>query len=98
MRPILHGDVSSAARALLAVPVNFRKALCDRMILDAERADTHMRRSGRPHPVLGNGSLMSSARKRLLASEPGFDDIDYCQCFELVLQALINRRVNQQRS
>ena len=38
MRPILHGDVSDAARALLAAPSEARERLCRRMIAEADAA------------------------------------------------------------
>lgn len=98
MRPILHGDVSSAARALLAVPAASRPGLCTRLIREAEMADAHVRRTGRLHPLWGNGSLMSAARKRVLAAEPGFDDNAYCACFGQVLEAVIAFRVSRRRS
>lgn len=53
-----------------------------------------MRKTGRCHPLWGNGSLMGAARKRMLAPEPGFDDPEYCRCFEMVLEALIARRAH----
>lgn len=89
MRPVLHGDVSSAARALLFVPKRARRGLCERMIREAQAADRYVQATGRVHPFWGNGSLMSAARKRPLADEPGFDNSSYCRCFEMVLQALI---------
>ena len=92
MRPLLHGDVSDAARALLAAPPAARERLCRRMIVEAEAADAYRRRTGRVHPLWGNGSLMAAARRRALADEPGFDDADYCSCFEMVLRALILHR------
>lgn len=91
MRPVLHGDVSNAARALLHVPRALRQDLCARMLCEAEAADIYAQRQGRLHPLWGNGSLMSAARKRVLADEPGFDDVDYCDCFEMVLRGLVNR-------
>lgn len=98
MRPILHGDVSTAARALLAVAPGQRADLCRCLIGEAEAADGHMRRTGRLHPLWGNGSLMSAARRRFLADEPGFDDQGYCQCFEIVLRALVAHRLSAMRS
>lgn len=89
MRRILHGDVSSAARALLVVSAVHRTELCKRMIHQAEDADVFARHTGYAHPVWGNGSLMSAARKHVLATEPGFDDVEYCQCFEIVLHLLV---------
>ncbi|GGH25998.1 hypothetical protein SAMN05444007_103146 [Cribrihabitans marinus] len=98
MRPVLHGDVASAARALLAVPRAQRDALCVRMIREAGIASRHVQRTGRIHLLFGNGSLMSAARKRVLADEPGFDDVEYCQCFETVLRAVVRARLSRTRS
>ena len=95
MRPVLHGDVSSAARVLRRVPPVRRAFLCRRMLAEAEAADRHVARHGRLHPRWGNGSLMSAARKRPLAPEPTFDDPDYCACFETVLACL--RALSQRR-
>ena len=98
MRPVLHGDVSNAARVLLNVQQMLRADLCARMIQEADAADAFARREGRLHPLWGNGSLMSAARKRILADEPSFDDADYCACFELVLRGLIDRCASRTRS
>lgn len=97
MRPILHGDVSNAARALLHVPRPLRQDLCARMIREAEAADVYARTSGRLHPLWGNGSLMAAARKRMLADEPSFDDAEYCACFELVLRGLTDWKAKARR-
>ena len=98
MRPVLHGDVSNAARALLNVPQALRSDLCVKMIQEAEAADVFARREGRLHPFWGNGSLMSAARQRVLADEPTFDDAVYCACFEQVLRGLIDWRARTARS
>ena len=95
MRPVLHGDVSAAARVLLTVPRPERDRLCARMLAEAELADRHVAATGRLHPVFGNGSLMAAARGRKLANEPSFNDIQYCQCFEMVLRHLVRLQVNQ---
>ncbi|MGR3803885.1 DUF7742 family protein [Marinibacterium profundimaris] len=95
MRPILHGDVSDAARALLAAPSEARERLCRRMIAEADAALSHVNRTGTLHPAWGNGSLMSAARKRRLAPEPGFHDMDYCRCMETVLSCLIEHDVER---
>ncbi len=98
MLPVLHGDVCAAARALLAVPSGQRARLCRRMIREADRARAHVGATGRIHPLYGNGSLMSAARKRMLVDEPGFDDPDYCQCFEIVLREITLFRLSPKRS
>lgn len=98
MRSLFHGDLSAAARALLAVPQSQRNSLCLKMIAEAEVADAHVRSSGRLHPLYGNGSLMAAARNRKLVDEPGFDDVSYCQWFELVLRQLVRFHLSQRRS
>ncbi|WP_298847620.1 hypothetical protein [uncultured Ruegeria sp.] len=98
MRPVLHGDVSAAARALLAVPQQDREPLCIRMIYEAELADRFLERTGKLHRVYGNGSLMAVARNRVLADEPGFDDLQYCQCFETVLHQIVRFLATRTRS
>ncbi|MGD9862291.1 MAG: hypothetical protein AB7S99_03670 [Pseudodonghicola sp.] len=95
MRPVLHGDLSSAARALLAVPPAARAGLCARLLEQAEQADAFRLRNGRLHPRWGNGSLMAAARRQPLADEPGLDDPDYCRCVAMVLRALIARRAGR---
>lgn len=98
MRPVLHGDISAAARALLAAPPSERDRLCSRMIQEAELADKHVIQTGKLHPIFGNGSLMAVARNRKLVREPNFDDLQYCQCFEMVLCHLIRFQINLMRS
>lgn len=88
MRPVHHGDASSAARALLAVAPGARLALIRALFAEAETADRHLRETGRIHPQFGNGTLMAVARHRRLAVEPDFSDPDYSHCFELVLRCL----------
>ena len=98
MRPVMHGDISNAARALLYVPEGLRAGLCQRMISETEAADSYVQRVGRLHPLWGNGSLMSAARKRMLADEPTFDNVEYCACFEMVLKQLADWRANRMHS
>lgn len=98
MRPLLHGDVSAAARVLYTLEGEIRELACIEMIDQAEVADEFRERTGRVHPVFGNGSLMSVARKRRLADEPNFGDVEYCRCYEVVLRCLIDARINHSHS
>jgi hypothetical protein len=91
MRPVLSGDVSNTARALLREPAAQRQALCARIFEQAALATAFVRRHGRLHPRYGNGSLMAAARRNPLADEPGFDNVDYCQCHVLVMDRLIQQ-------
>ncbi|WP_170414271.1 DUF7742 family protein [Ruegeria atlantica] len=98
MRPVLHGDVSTAARVLLNAPPADRERLCVKMINEADLADSYVGQTGRLHPLFGNGSLMTAARARPLADEPGFDDVQYCKCFEMVLRCLVQFHITRMRS
>lgn len=93
MRPVLTGDVSAAARALLSVPQAARAALAERLVAQAEAADRYRKRLGKAHPFWGNGTLMAAALGRgSLPPERRMDDRDYAECFVLVLETLMGRR------
>ncbi|MBY6055868.1 hypothetical protein [Leisingera daeponensis] len=87
-RPVLPGDVSAVARALLAVPQDCRLSLCRRIFGGAAEAAAHCGVLGRLHPVWGDGSLSAAARRYDLSCEPFLDDPDYLGCTRLVLREL----------
>jgi len=91
MRPVLHGDVTSAARALLLVKPEERRALCVQIFDQADLAEAYVQQHGRLHRLYGNGSLMAAARCFPLGDEPTFDNIDYCSCVMTVLEILMAR-------
>jgi len=91
MRPVLHGDVVAAARALRAVPAAQRPRLVRRIIAAAEFADRYRRRVGRAHPDFGGGSLMAAAGAWPRRPEPLLDDPDYLGCLACVIEALLAR-------
>jgi hypothetical protein len=88
VRPVLHGDLVAAARALLAVAPRLRPGLARRMLRSAELADRHRRLYGRPHPRFGGGSLMAAAAAWPMRPEPSLDDPDYLECLQSMLAAL----------
>lgn len=92
MRPVLHGDIMAAARVLLRLPGLERQTVMQQMLERACFADIYFKRFGRGHPEWGNGSLMAVALAQGLAPEPFLDDPDYCSCFVLVFEALIQWR------
>ncbi|WP_425101189.1 hypothetical protein [Tropicibacter sp. S64] len=93
MRPVLHGDVSAAARVLLMVPACAREALARRLVTQAEAADRYRKRLGKAHPFWGNGTLMAAALGwGRLPPERRLDDPDFAECFVAVLEALRGRR------
>lgn len=88
MRPVLPGDVSAAARALLPVPRQARPDRARRLIDEACVADAHCRQTGRAHARWGNGTLMAAAYGHPMGHEISFDDPDYLDCQVRVLEAL----------
>ncbi|NVK13768.1 MAG: hypothetical protein HWE35_06260 [Rhodobacteraceae bacterium] len=88
IRPVLPGDVSAVARALLAAPECARLALCRRIFGGAAEAAVHSRLFGSLHPRWGDGSLSAAARRYALATEPFLDDPAYLNCTRLVLREL----------
>lgn len=92
MRPIQHGDLSTAARALLTVPAPDRAGVMDLMLQQAEAADRYRKKLGKTHPRWGNGTLMAVALAQPIPNEPRLDDLNYLQCQRDVLTALIAHR------
>ena len=93
MRPLEHIDLTDAARAVLAHPAPARAALCARLLDEADWADRYTRRIGKAHPYWGDGSLSSAARKRPRAPEPRLNAAAYCTCLEMVLRAVLRRKI-----
>ncbi|MEX0301011.1 MAG: hypothetical protein AB3N24_01185 [Leisingera sp.] len=84
-QPVLPGDVSAAARALLAVPPGSRAVLCRRIFGGAAEGLAHTALYGCVHPCWGDGSLSAAARVFALADEPFLDDPDYLECTRMTL-------------
>lgn len=91
MKPVLPGDVSAAARALLPVPPDARPALARRLIEAASAADAHCRQTGRAHARWGNGTLMAAAFGWPQGREVCFEDSDFLHCQITVMAALRER-------
>ncbi|MGB8623260.1 MAG: hypothetical protein WCD16_10615 [Paracoccaceae bacterium] len=98
MRPVLHGDVVAAARALLPLPERARRDALRGMLTRAGAADAYRKRFGRAHPDWGNGSLMAVAQRGATAPEPFLDVSDYCRCMALVFDTLVAWRAERAAS
>ena len=90
MRPLLLGDVTGAARALMYVDENMRVSLARQMLAEAAVAEAHLAKTGKIHPRFGNGSLMAVAMTRPRMPEPRVDDADYVRCLVIVLEAVLD--------
>lgn len=97
MRTILLGDITAAARALLGVPVEFRQCLLDTMIQQAEAAHDYQKRLQKPHPVWGNGSLLSRANVEPQVTEPFASNIAYLEALQSVIGGIISRKRGTER-
>lgn len=58
------------------------------MLREAVRARAHLARTGRAHPIWGDGSLMTVALRRRPAGEPPLNDATFCRCLSSVLLRL----------
>lgn len=67
MRPVLHGDLLIAARAVRGVEVSERAGRLAQWLREAHWADRYRKRLGRVHPEWGNGSLLARALHEPLA-------------------------------
>ena len=89
MRPVMHGDVTALARALMSVPADMRNQLCNLILSQTHSADCYRKRFNKPHPDWGNGSLMAMARGMGLQAEPELAHVDYCDCLERVFAGCV---------
>lgn len=87
MRPVLHGDLITAARALEALAPPVRAQAAKAWLREAHAADLYRKRLGRVHPRWGNGSLMGR-----VIGEPCRPDgpigAAYLQALSLLIAAL----------
>lgn len=81
MLPLTHGDVTTAARRLMFVPMGQRTRVMRVLIARAERA-AHAKEWG-AHPNWGDGTLGQAARDRVLGREPACDDPDYAHALSV---------------
>jgi len=92
MQRVSLGDLSAAARALLALPASARRAAMEQMLSDAARAEAHRRRTGQTAPCGGNGTLMAAAlaRPHLPPQAPG--TAAYLECLHLALSVILTAK------
>ena len=65
------------------------------MLAEADAADAWRLRTGRMHPIWGNGTLMAAALRRAAAPEPPLHDRAYCAALSLTYAALADRAVDE---
>jgi hypothetical protein len=87
MRPILLSDLDLAARVLLGLPVDQRRAEMDVILQCARQADAFRQVTGRILVGHGDGSILSVALGRP-RSGPVSADIHYRACLGIVLERI----------
>lgn len=92
MRAVTHGDVTAAARFLMTLPEAERRVAARRLLVLAHWADHYRKRSGRAHPVWGNGSLAAAIPAVALPAEPRLSDLGYVRCLSTVIEAVLDWR------
>lgn len=92
MRQITHGDVTSAARVLMPLPMAERAAVLTEMLERAHTADCYRKAMGRVHPQLGNGTLMAAALMHVPGPEPFAGDPAYLTALAQVIEGVMRWR------
>lgn len=64
VQAVLIDDALNAAAAIAGHAPARRRWILRRMLAEAAAADRHRRGTGRCHPIWGDGSLMTAARRR----------------------------------
>ena len=87
MRPVLHPDLATVARFLMAYPANLRAMVCDTLIERAHLADK-LRKSGHYVPELGDGTLRATVAREKLPREPDLRDGNFRHANQVILARL----------
>ena len=95
MRPIHLADLEAAARALMCCPNAARTALARQLIARADAADIYRKRSRKPHPTFGTGTLMSAAAVLPQAPRPQALDSNALDALAKMIAALAAAQTDQ---
>lgn len=91
MRRVLEHDVKAAAVALARIPEPEQPRIFWLWLQQADWAHKVHKRTGKPHPVWGNGSLYQAMHFH--GSDPfEFANPDHCSALEYILRALSARK------
>lgn len=96
MRRMLEHDVKAAAVALTRIPAGEQRRIFDLWLHQADWAHKITKRTGKPHPVWGNGSLYQAMH---FQADEVFDFANalHCSALELILNRLTRRQVDLAR-
>lgn len=92
MQQVLHQDVVALARCLMRAPVEKREAYAVRCVGIAFAGDIWRRKTGRAHPLFGDGTLQSACLGLPRAEEGVLDEPEYAKCWISALHAVLDAR------
>ncbi len=92
MRPILPPDLDLLTRVALPLPVEHRAGAIAQILSAADLADRYRKRTGRLHPLHGDGSVLSVALQHRPSAVGPFCDARYCTALATVLLAVSDWR------
>jgi hypothetical protein len=88
VRPLLPPDLDLLTRFLMAHPSQDRTALTFGLLDQADIADRYRKRTGRRHPVHGDGSVHTLALAGGRVAPAVFCDSGYLDCMATLLAAI----------
>ena len=87
MRRILSGDLIAAAAVLAAAPMASRSALAADILAQSHAAHAYFKRFGRPHPIWGDGSLLTRALAFDHRAPPNLSDAGFLSALAQMTRA-----------
>jgi len=93
MRRVLHQDIVALARCLLRVGVAQRTQYARRCVQVAGLGDRWRQRTGKAHPLFGDGTLQSACARLPKAAEGYPDEPEYAACLVTALESVIACRL-----
>ena len=101
MRQVLMGDLIAVARSVLGLHRIDRATAIVTILDHAHIADKVTKRTGRPHDVWGNGSLLAATIPKPDRPEPFAGDMDYLDALQETIEQVLlwkrQRRASQWR-
>lgn len=86
------GEVMLLARTLLTIPESEWPVAAARIVQDVRLAALHLQTTGRPHPLLGDGSIMSHCLRLSPSPEP-FCNPKVLRSLQAAAQAILDHSI-----
>jgi hypothetical protein len=97
MRRVLIGDLMAAAAVLPSAPQGQRAQLAQNILCQTDAAHRYFKRFGRPHPLWGDGSLLTRALASPRRIAPDLSDANFLHLLALMTLALAHHKSSRSR-